>query len=79
MDIISQFTSDIHHVKGTQNGPAEMLSHLHANTSHVEPNVVINFVCKLLNLGISDDGVSELEFETTTNTRSADNTQEVRQ
>ena len=30
-------------MKGTQNGPADMLSRLHANTLHVEPNIVIDF------------------------------------
>ena len=43
MDFISQFTSDIRHVKGAQNGPADALSRLHANALHVEPNVIINF------------------------------------
>ena len=43
MDFISQFTSDIHHVKGAHNGPADALSRLHANALHLEPNVIINF------------------------------------
>ena len=30
-------------MKGAQNGPADVLSHLHANALHVEPNVIIDF------------------------------------
>ena len=30
-------------MKGAQNGPADALSHLHANALHVEPTVVFDF------------------------------------
>ena len=42
LDYISQFTSDIHHVKGVQNRPADALSRLSVNTlaTNVSDNTV---------------------------------------
>ena len=43
LDFVSQFNSDIYHVKCADHGPVDALSRLHANTLHVEPNVIIDF------------------------------------
>ena len=43
LDFVSQFTSDIRHVTGAQNGPADALSRLHVNALCPNPNTVIDF------------------------------------
>ena len=44
LDYISQFTSGIHHVHGTQNQPAYALSHISANTLATDISNTIDFV-----------------------------------
>ena len=43
LDYISQFTSDIRHVKGAQNRPADALSRLSTNALQMDPTVMIDF------------------------------------